>query len=103
MRFTVLLLCLVAGLAQAQEYPVKTVRIIAPAAPGGNPDVLGRMLAARLPDVFGRPFVVENVPNAGGVVAAGMLAHPPPDGHAVPLVDSGNVAINHPLQPHCAA
>jgi len=99
MRFTALLICLVVGIAQAQEYPVKTVRIIAPAAPGGNPDVLGRMLAARLPDFFGRPFVVENVPGAGGVVAAEMLAHAPPDGHVLLMGDSGNLAINPALQP----
>jgi len=99
MRFVVVLLCLAAGLAQAQEYPVKTVRIIAPAAPGGNPDVLGRMLAARLPDFFGRPFVVENVPGAGGVVAAELLAHAAPDGHVLLLGDSGNLAINPALQP----
>src|SRR5437868_10059217 len=99
MRLIVVLLCLAAGLAQAQEYPVRTVRIIAPAAPGGNPDVLGRMLAARLPDVFGRPFVVENVPGAGGVVAAELLAHAAPDGHVLLMGDSGNLAINPALQP----
>jgi len=55
----------------AQEaWPVRTVRLIAPAAPGGNPDVLARMLAAKLSEVFGRSFVVENVPGAGGAVAA---------------------------------
>ena len=99
MRFIALLLCLAAGLAQAQEYPVKSVRIIAPAAPGGNPDVLGRMLAVRLAEIFGRPFVVENVPGAGGVVAAEMLAHAAPDGHVLLMGDSGNLAINPVLQP----
>jgi tripartite-type tricarboxylate transporter receptor subunit TctC len=93
------LLCLVAGLLRAQEYPVKNVRLIAPAAPGGNPDVLGRMLAVRLSDVFGRPFVVENVPGAGGVVAAELLAHAAPDGHVLLMGDSGNLAINPVLQP----
>jgi tripartite-type tricarboxylate transporter receptor subunit TctC len=86
--------------ALAQDaYPVKTVRVIAPAAPGGNPDVLGRMLAARLADMFGKPFVVENVPGAGGVVAAELLAHAAPDGHVLLLGDSGNLAINPVLQP----
>lgn len=99
MRFLAALLCLVAGLVQAQDYPVKTVRIIAPAAPGGNPDVLGRMLAVRLAEVFGRPFVVENLPGAGGVVAAELLAHAAPDGHVLLLGDSGNLAINPALQP----
>jgi tripartite-type tricarboxylate transporter receptor subunit TctC len=47
-----------AAAAYGQEtYPSKTVRLIAAAAPGGNPDVLARMLAAKLADAFGRPFV----------------------------------------------
>jgi len=101
MRILALLALLCACLtASAQDaYPAKTVRIIAPAAPGGNPDVLGRMLAAKLSDIFGRPFVVENVPGAGGVVAAEMLAHAAPDGHMLLMGDSGNLAINPALQP----
>ena len=96
MRFLLLfLLCL--GAAQAQEYPTKSVRLIAAAAPGGNPDVLARMMAARLSDVFGRPFVVENIPGAGGVVAAEQVARAAPDGHVLMLGDSGAMAINPAL------
>jgi len=99
MRFLAVLLSVFACLAQAQDYPAKAVRVIAPAAPGGNPDVLGRMLAARLAEMFGKPFVVENVPGAGGVVAAELLAHAAPDGHVLLMGDSGNLAINPVLQP----
>ena len=96
MRFLLLfLLCL--GAVQAQEYPTKNVRLIAAAAPGGNPDVLARMMAARLSDVFGRPFVVENIPGAGGVVAAEQVARAAPDGHVLMLGDSGAMAINPAL------
>ena len=71
MRLLLSFLLFLSLAAHAQEpYPAKTVRLIAAAAPGGNPDVLARMLAAKLSDAFGRPFVVENVPGAGGVVAA---------------------------------
>ena len=88
------------GSAQAQEaYPVKSVRLIAAAAPGGNPDVLARMLAAKLSDAFGRPFVVENLPGAGGVVAAEQVARAAPDGHTLMLGDSGALAINVALNP----
>jgi tripartite-type tricarboxylate transporter receptor subunit TctC len=81
--------------AVAQEgYPAKPVRLIAAAAPGGNPDVLARMLAPKLADAFGRPFVVENVPGAGGVVAAELLARSAADGHVLMLGDSGAMAIN---------
>ncbi|MGQ0654599.1 MAG: hypothetical protein ACT4P4_20425 [Betaproteobacteria bacterium] len=58
------------ALLAQDAYPSKPVRLIAAAAPGGNPDVLARMLAAKLADSFGRAFVVENLPGAGGVVAA---------------------------------
>jgi len=97
MRFLALLACLIASLVQAQEYPSKSVRLIAAAAPGGNPDVLARMLAARLSDTFGKPFIVENIPGAGGVVAAEQVARANPDGHVLMLGDSGALAINPAL------
>jgi tripartite-type tricarboxylate transporter receptor subunit TctC len=87
-------------LAAGQDtYPSKPVRLIAAAAPGGNPDVLARMLAAKLADAFGRPFVVENLPGAGGVVAAEQVARAQADGHTLMLGDSGALAINVALNP----
>jgi len=98
MRF--LLLLFFAASVHAQEaYPSKSVRLVAAAAPGGNPDVLARMLAAKLADAFGRPFVVENLPGAGGVVAAEQVARAQPDGHTLMLGDSGAMAINVALNP----
>lgn len=100
MRIIALCLMLAASATLAQEsYPTKSVRLIAAAAPGGNPDVLARMLAAKLSDALGRPFLVENVPGAGGVVAAEMLARAPADGHVLMLGDSGALAINVALNP----
>jgi tripartite-type tricarboxylate transporter receptor subunit TctC len=57
------------------------------------------MLAAKLSDAFGRPFVVENIPGAGGVVAAEQVARAAPDGHTLMLGDSGALAINVALNP----
>ena len=100
MRILLAALLALAGAAHAQDaYPSKTVRLIAAAAPGGNPDVLARMLAAKLADAFGRPFVVENLPGAGGVVAAEQVARAAPDGHTLMLGDSGALAINVALNP----
>jgi tripartite-type tricarboxylate transporter receptor subunit TctC len=91
----VVLVALAAAAAHAEEpYPAKSVRLIAAAAPGGNPDVLARLLAAKLGDAFGRPFIVENLPGAGGVVAAELVARAAPDGHTLMLGDSGALAIN---------
>src|ERR1041385_3171630 len=92
------LVCL-ASSAEAQDYPAKSVRLIAAAAPGGNPDVLGRMLAAKLAESLGRSFVVENIPGAGGVVAAELVARSAPDGHVLMMGDSGAMAINIALNP----
>jgi tripartite-type tricarboxylate transporter receptor subunit TctC len=95
-------LTLALGSAFAQvdgDYPNRPVRMIAAAAPGGNPDVMARLLSQKLTGVFGKPFVVENVPGAGGVVAAKMVAAAPPDGHMLMLGDSGAMAINVVLNP----
>jgi tripartite-type tricarboxylate transporter receptor subunit TctC len=83
--------------AQTVPYPNRPVRIIAPAGPGGNPDVLGRLLAQRFTETLGKAFVVENVPGAGGVVAANLVAKAPADGHVLMLADSGALAINPAL------
>jgi tripartite-type tricarboxylate transporter receptor subunit TctC len=100
MKALLLLALLVMGTSHAQDsYPTKSVRLIAAAAPGGNPDVLARMLAAKLGDAFGRPFVVENIPGAGGVVAAEQVARAAPDGHTLMLGDSGALAINVAMNP----
>lgn len=85
------------GLALAQgaeSYPSKPVRLVAPAAPGGNPDVLARMLAEKLSAAFGRSFVVENMPGGGGIGAAVSVAKSPPDGHTLFLGEAGAFAIN---------
>jgi tripartite-type tricarboxylate transporter receptor subunit TctC len=64
-------LALLASSSSAQDaYPTHPVRVIAASAAGGNPDVLARILSARLSEIFNNPFVVEDVPGVGGVIAA---------------------------------
>ena len=88
------------AMAQDDAWPTQTVRLIAPSGPGGNPDVLARLLAEKLSSKFGKPFIVENMPGAGGILAANMVAKAPPDGHMVMFGDSGNMAINPALNPN---
>ena len=85
--------------AQNEPYPTRPVRLIAASGPGGNPDVLARLLAEKFATTFGKPFIVENVPGAGGIVAANMVAKAPPDGHVLMFGDSGALAINPALNP----
>jgi tripartite-type tricarboxylate transporter receptor subunit TctC len=86
-------------IAQDDAWPTRPVRLIAPSGPGGNPDVLARLLADKFSAAFGKPFVVENVPGAGGIVAANQVAKAAPDGHVLMFGDSGSLAINPALNP----
>jgi tripartite-type tricarboxylate transporter receptor subunit TctC len=88
------------AMAQDDTWPTQAVRLIAPSGPGGNPDVLARLLAEKLSSKFSRPFIVENMPGAGGILAANMVAKTPPDGHVLMFGDSGNMAINPALNPN---
>jgi tripartite-type tricarboxylate transporter receptor subunit TctC len=64
---------------QQADYPTRPVHVLAAAAPGGNPDVLARLLSQRLAELLGQPFVVENVPGAGGILAAKRIAGSAPE------------------------
>ena len=70
-----------AGAAQAQSWPTKPVRIVAPFAPGGAADTLGRIIAEPLSGVFHQQFYVENRGGAGGLIGAASVATAEPDGH----------------------
>jgi len=94
-----LLAAAAAAFAQDSNYPSRPVRMLAPSAAGGNPDVIARLLAARLSEMFGDPFIVEDVPGVGGVVAAKQIAAAAPDGYMLMLADSGALAINIAMNP----
>lgn len=70
------------GSASAQIYPAKLVRILIPSAPGGTPDLLGRMLAQKFTERLGQPFIAENRAGANGNLAGELTAKAPPDGCA---------------------
>jgi tripartite-type tricarboxylate transporter receptor subunit TctC len=88
-----------AAIAQDARYPNHTVRIIVSSGPGGNPDVMARMLADRMGKDFGVAFVVENVQGAGGALSAITAAKSAPDGYTLFSGDSGIMAINPLLNP----
>jgi tripartite-type tricarboxylate transporter receptor subunit TctC len=83
-------------IAWAQAYPARPVRMIVPFGPGGNADVLGRIIAERLSERFGEQFYVENVSGAGGNIGVGRAALAEPDGHTI-LVTPPSYVINPAL------
>jgi tripartite-type tricarboxylate transporter receptor subunit TctC len=85
---------LFSGLAYAQAWPQKTIRIIVPYTPGGTSDILARALGPGITAALGQPVVVENKPGATGNVGADLVAKSPPDGYTLLLADIGSLAIS---------
>ena len=84
--------------AQAQNYPVKPVRVIVPFGAGGPADVYARFLSQRLQDALGQPFVVEDRPGAGSIVGTDIVAKSAPDGYTL-LIMSNTHTVNESLVP----
>ena len=79
----VLLACLFAGAAQAQQYPSKAITMIVPFPPGGVADIVGRPLAAQMERSLKQPVVVTNRTGAGGAVGMAAVAKSAPDGYTI--------------------
>ena len=92
--------CLIsAALAQGDPYPAHSVRLVVSSLPGGNPDVLGRLLADRMTADFGKAIIVENVTGAGGAMSAATVAKAPPDGYTLLFGDTGIMGIGPLIKP----
>ncbi len=93
------ILCILLGVcaqyAQAQQYPVRPIRIIATSTPGSVVDVFSRAIADPLGRALGQQIVIDNRAGAGGTLAAGQALAAEPDGHTLLVNTSAHVVSHH--------
>jgi tripartite-type tricarboxylate transporter receptor subunit TctC len=86
--------CLAAPAALAQQpWPAKPIRFVAPFAPGGGTDFIGRVAAQKLTEAVMQQVIVENRPGAGGSLGAEIGAKAPPDGYTFTVI-AGSYSVN---------
>ena len=93
------LTCLACASAQAQNWPNRPVKIIAPFAAGGAADTLGRIIADHLSTAFREQFFIENRGGAGGVVGAQAGAAAEPDGYTLVVSSIASNVISPVFNP----
>jgi len=80
--------------ARAQAYPSRPVRVIVPFAPGGQTDIVARLIAQKLSERLGQQFYIENATGAGGNIGAGRAAQAAPDGYTILFIDAIGYTAN---------
>jgi tripartite-type tricarboxylate transporter receptor subunit TctC len=89
-------LLLATGMASvAQEFPIKTVRIVVPYAAGGITDIVARLLAQQLGERWGQQVIVDNKPGANAQIGAELVLRAPPDGYTL-LVSADTTFVMNP-------
>lgn len=82
-------------MANAQDFPTKSITIVVPFPPGGATDMIARQLGQVLGERLGQPIVVDNKPGAGTIIGAGAVARSAPDGYTL-LISSGTTFTVNP-------
>jgi tripartite-type tricarboxylate transporter receptor subunit TctC len=80
--------------AQAQTWPTRTIRLVAPYAPGGIADIAARLVGQKLTEAWGQQVITENRPGANGFLGVTAVSRAEPDGYTLLVATAGDVTIN---------
>ena len=98
MRIVFLVLALTLAESQAaQGYPVKPIRFVVPYVPGGNTDILSRLLGQKINEAWRQQVIIDNRPGAAGTVGAELVARAPADGYTIIMGTFGNIIVANSL------
>jgi tripartite-type tricarboxylate transporter receptor subunit TctC len=75
--------------SEAANYPNKPARMVVPFAPGGSSEIVGRLIAQKLTELWGQPFIIDNRPGGGGSIGAETVARATPDGYTILFTNPG--------------
>ena len=87
----------IAGVANADNFPSKPIRLVVPFPPGGTTDILARAVGAELNKSLGQPVIIDNRPGAGGNIGSEIVAKSPGDGYTLLMGTVGTHSINQSL------
>jgi tripartite-type tricarboxylate transporter receptor subunit TctC len=94
------LLLAASGMAAAQQYPAKPIRVVVPFPSGGPSDIVGRVVSQKLSEAWGQPVIVDNRAGAGGVIGTEYVAKGPADGYQILHGTIGGLTVAMSLQPN---
>src|SRR6185369_10482647 len=86
------------SLAEAQEFPSKSIKLIVPFPAGGPNDIIARIVGQRMSELTGQPVLIDNRGGASGALGTDAVAKAVPDGYTIGIVNAGALAINPTME-----